>query len=137
MSSRAFRFMSLVVALFCAVALPAAQTAAAPKGASEGSPSRWDIFAGYSYLAPHGTVDTPVPGGVAVANYDAVNLGGLFSGAYYFNRIVGAQVEFGEHQWGAQKGNSNIGTEGNDDGFVTIGAGLIFRFPAGNITPFV
>jgi hypothetical protein len=140
MSSRACRFLSAVAALLCAVAMPAllaAQSAAAAKGASEGSPSRWDIFAGYSYLAPHGTVDTPVPGGVAVADYDAVNLGGLFSGAYYFNRVVGAQVEFGEHQWGEQKGNSNIGTEGNDDGFVTVGAGLIFRFPAGNITPFV
>jgi hypothetical protein len=140
MYSRACRFLSPVVALLCAVAMPAllaAQSAAAAKGASEGSPSRWDIFAGYSYLAPHGTVDTPVPGGVVAADYDAVNLGGLFSGAYYFNRVVGAQVEFGVHQWGEQNGSNNIGTEGNDDGFTTIGAGLIFRFPAGNITPFV
>jgi hypothetical protein len=140
MSSRAFRFFSLVVAVLCAVAMPAllsAQATPAAKGASEGSPSRWDIFAGYSYLAPHGTVDTPVVGGVAVASYDAVNLGGLFSGAYYFNRVVGVQAEFGEHQWGAQNGNSNIGTHGNDDGFLTFSGGLIARFPAGNITPFI
>jgi hypothetical protein len=140
MSSRAFRFLSLVVALLCAVAMPAllsAQATPAAKGASEGSPSRWDIFAGYSYLAPHGTVDTPVVGGVAVASYDAVNLGGLFSGAYYFNRFTGVQLEFGEHQWGEQQGNSNVGTKGNDDGFLTFSGGMIFRFPAGNITPFV
>jgi ribosomal protein S11 len=140
MSSRAFRFLSLVVALLCAVAMPAllsAQATPAAKGASEGSPSRWDIFAGYSYLAPHGTVDTPVVGGVAVASYDAVNLGGLFSGAYYFNRFTGVQLEFGEHQWGEQQGNSNVGTKGNDDGFLTLNGGMIFRFPAGNITPFV
>jgi hypothetical protein len=140
MSSRAFRIFSLFVALVCAGSMPvllAAQATAAAKGSSEGSPSRWDIFAGYSYLAPHGTVDTPIVGGTAVASYDAVNLGGLFSGAYFFNRVVGAQVEFGEHEWGEQNGHDNVGTEGNDDGFVTVGGGMIFRFPVGNITPFV
>jgi hypothetical protein len=141
MSSRALRIFSLVVALACAGSMPtllAAQSGPSAKGSSEGSPSRWDIFAGYSYLAPHGTVDTPVVNnGTVAASYDAVNLGGLFSGAYYFNRVVGAQVEFGIHQWGDQNGNDPIGTEGNDDGFTTIAAGMIFRFPTGNITPFV
>ena len=141
MSFRALRIVNIAAALFCAgtmSALLAAQSAPAAKGASEGSPSRWDIFAGYSYLAPHGTVNTPEPDGTIItASYDAVNLGGLFSGAYYFNRFVGAQLEFGEHEWGNQNGSSNIGTEGNDDGFITIAGGLIFRFPVGNITPFV
>jgi hypothetical protein len=72
------------------------------------------------------------------ASYDAVNLGGLFSGAYYFNKYVGVQAEYGLHEWGEQsKNGSNIGTHGNDDGFQTIGGGIIFRFPVGNITPFV
>jgi hypothetical protein len=115
-----------------------AQATPAAKGSSEGSPSRWDIFTGYSYLAPSGTVTTPVIGGSVTASYDAVNLGGLFSGAYFFNRYVGVQGEFGLHQWGEQsKNGSNIGTHGNDDGFTTIGGGIIFRFPTGNITPFV
>jgi hypothetical protein len=143
MSSRAFKSLSRAFALVCVTAMPvllAAQAAPSAKGSSEGSPSRWDIFAGYSYLAPHGTVVTPTASlttPTVTASYDAVNLGGLFSGAYFFNRFVGAQVEFGEHEWGEQNDHNNIGTEGNDDGFVTIGGGIIFRFPAGNITPFV
>ncbi len=34
-------------------------------------------------------------------------------------------------------GGSNIGTHGNDDGFLTFSGGLIARYPNGNITPFV
>ena len=33
--------------------------------------------------------------------------------------------------------HTNIGTEGNDDGFVTAAGGVIVRFPHGAITPFV
>jgi hypothetical protein len=115
----------------------AAQSSPAAKGASEGSPSRWDFFAGYSYLAPHGTVVTPVVGGTKTASYDAVNVGGIISGAYYFNRNVGVQAEFAEHEYGNSVAGSNIGTEGNDDGFITGAGGIIFRFPTGNITPFI
>jgi outer membrane protein OmpA-like peptidoglycan-associated protein len=115
----------------------------APRGSSaqgpNGQPSRWDIFAGYSYLAPRGTVQVPQANGTnAPFNYDAVNVGGLFSGAYYFNKYVGAQAEYGLHEWGASSGNgSNIGTHGNDDGFQTFAGGLIFRFPQETYTPFV
>ncbi len=141
MSFRALRILNIAAILVCAGAMPAllaAQASPAARGSSESSPSRWDIFVGYSYLAPHGSVTTQEPDGTPVtASYDAVNLGGLFSGAYYFNRFVGAQLEFGEHEWGDQNGKSNIGTEGNDDGFLTYAGGMIFRFPAGNITPFV
>jgi hypothetical protein len=67
-----------------------------------------------------------------------VNVGGIASGAYFFNRYVGAQAELGVHEWGDQSPNgSNIGTRGNDDGFTTVAGGLIFRFPSENITPFV
>jgi hypothetical protein len=59
------------------------------------------------------------------------------SGAYYFNRFVGVQAEWGLHEWGVASSNgSNIGTKGNDDGFTTFGGGLIFRYPAENITYF-
>lgn len=115
----------------------------APKPAPKTNPSdyasRWDIFTGYSYLAPHGTVNVPQPNGTTLPfNYNAVNLGGLFSGAYYFNKYVGAQAEYGLHEWGkANPNGSNNGTEGNDDGFQTIAGGIIFRFPMEDITPFV
>jgi hypothetical protein len=115
------------------------QAAPAAHGVSNDLPSRWDIFAGYSYLAPRGTVNTINPNNQPVtASYDAVNLGGVGSGAYFFNKYVGIQGEFGFHEWGDQVGrSSNIGSEGNDDGFVTLAGGLILRFPDGNITPFV
>src|SRR5450631_3435230 len=133
------RVLFLALVALIPVALSAQTTATSNgKAAWTDSPSRWDIFAGYSYLAPRGTVVTPVGTGTVSANYDAVNLGGLFSGAYYFNNHVGAQVEFGIHEWGSQSANgSNIGTHGNDDGFLTFAGGLIARFPNGNITPFV
>lgn len=140
MHARVFNSLSRVLALVCAVSMPialAAQSSPAAKGASEGSPSRWDFFAGYSYLAPHGTVVTPVVGGTKTASYDAVNVGAIISGAYYFNRNVGVQAEFAEHEYGNSVAGSNIGTEGNDDGFITGAGGIIFRFPTGNITPFI
>jgi hypothetical protein len=134
------RVLALALVALIPVALCAQATATSTgKPLPNDSPSRWDIFAGYSYLAPRGTVTTTIPSGASVsANYDAVNLGGLFSGAYFFNKNIGAQVEFGLHEWGA--GNpypNNVGVHGNDDGFLTFAGGLIARFPNGNITPFI
>ena len=141
MQSSFLRSVGRVLASISVSLLPvalAAQAAPTARGAANDSPSRWDIFAGYSYLAPKGTVlvNTGAPGATARYSYDAVNLGGVGSGAYFFNRNVGVQAEFGFHEWGDQKPGSNIGTEGNDDGFMTLAGGLIVRFPAGNITPF-
>jgi hypothetical protein len=146
MYARVLKSVSWVVTLAFVALLPAALTAqAASKSSPADNPSRWDIFAGYSYLSPHGSVTTsPASGTPVTANYDGVNVGGLFSGAYFFNRYVGAQVEYGFHEWGDQNTSlpvgapgSNIGTHGNDDGFQTLGGGLIARFPKGDITPFV
>jgi len=115
----------------------------APAGASaqgpNGQPSRWDIFAGYSYLSPHGTVQVPnADGTFSSYSYDAVNLGGDFSAAYYFNKYVGVQGEYAEHEWGDSSGYpNNIGTHGNDDGFQTFAAGPIVRFPMDHYTPFL
>jgi hypothetical protein len=117
----------------------AAQSTAPTKGTPDApSPSRFDLFLGYSYLSPHGTVQVPQLGGsTAPYSYDAVNVGGLFSGAYYFNKYIGVQAELAEHEWGTYVSTSNVGTHGNDDGFITAAGGIIARFPAGNITPFV
>jgi len=76
---------------------------------------KWDIFAGYSFLSPNASVKST--DGSTTVDYDKVNLGGDIGGAFFFNRYVGAQAEFGFHEWGTQSSNgSNIGTEGNDDG---------------------
>jgi outer membrane protein OmpA-like peptidoglycan-associated protein len=112
----------------------AAQDAPKPaaKAAADDSPSRWDIFAGYSYLAPKGTVEVLQKDGVTVlpVTYKSANYGILGSGAYYFNKYVGAQVELGEHDLTVSSSSSN-------DGFFTGAGGLIFRFPTADITPFV
>ena len=141
MSDRVSKSVSRALALAIVALMPVAMSAQAKtqKADPGDNPSKWDIFLGYSYLAPHGTVTTsPAVGTPVTANYDAVNVGGLISGAYFFNRYVGVQGEFGIHQYGSQSSNgSNVGTDGNDDGFYTISGGLVARYPDGNITPFV
>ena len=109
-----------------------AQDKPAPKAPADDTASRWDIFVGYSYLAPHGTVQVLQPNDTAVlpVDYKSVNVGEIFSAAYFFNRYVGAQVEVGIH-----KDSSDVGGS-NNDGFITPSAGLIFRYPTSDITPF-
>ena len=132
------RILSALLVVLLPIGL-AAQGASPKYAPSSDSPSRWDIFAGYSYLAPHGTVNVPQANGTTSPySYNAVNLGGLFSGAYYFNKYVGLQAEYGLHEWGQSSNNGNPnGTQGNDDGFQTIAGGIIFRFPQDHYTPFV
>jgi outer membrane protein OmpA-like peptidoglycan-associated protein len=136
------RSVCQILTALLAVSLPiglAAQGTSPTMASSSESPSRWDIFAGYSYLAPKGTVQVPQANGTTVGySYDAVNVGGLFSGAYWFDKFVGAQLEYGVHEWGISSGNGNpVGTHGNDDGFQTIAGGIIFRFPQEHYTPFI
>lgn len=112
------------------------QAPASAKGNPESyadSPSRWDIFAGYSYLGPHGTVDTSAPslagaGVITPVSYKAINVGAIGSVAYYFNKYVGAQVESSVHEYNSSS---------NNDGFTFAQGGLIFRFPGDEVTPFV
>ena len=126
---------SVVLAVAAAAMLSAgafAQDKPAAKAPAEDSPSRWDIFAGYSYLAPHDTVQVLLTDGTTIepVAYKSVNLGAIGSGAYYFNKYIGAQVEVGIHEY-----NGSFGGQDND-GFTTASAGLIFRYPTHDITPF-
>jgi hypothetical protein len=112
----------------------AAQDAPKPaaKAFPEDSPSRWDIFAGYSYLAPKGTVNTLQQDGVTVLpqTFKSMNYGIIGSGAYYFNKYVGGQVEAATHDTFVNNSSSNGGA-------TTVAGGMIVRFPAPDITPFV
>jgi hypothetical protein len=108
----------------------AAPAAPAPATTAPQAPyaSRIDIFAGYSYLAPHGSVT--IPGGNLVGingpvTYSAIDAGAIASGTYYFNRYVGAQAEVSVHP------------DGNNDGATVTSAGIVFRYPTEDITPFV
>ena len=135
----AFLFLICALALFVPNANGQASPGANGVSASD-APPKWDIFAGYSYLDPVGSqvVQVPKPLGTSIdTTFDAVDLGGLFSGAFYFSRHFGLQAEFGEHEWGNGRYPNPIGTEGNDDGFMTIAGGPIVRFPIKNFVPFV
>ncbi len=103
-------------------------TSSKPMAPTEPYASRIDIFAGYSYLAPHGNIT--VPGGSTIGvlgpvKYSSVDYGAIGSATYFFNRYVGAQVEFASHP------------DGNNDGATDADAGLVFRYPMADITPFV
>ncbi len=128
------KMQSAVLAVSLAVSMAGvsamAQAGAKSKKDAPSGPSRWDIFAGYSYLAPHGTVSAMQPGGTMAQNftYHAVNVGAIGSVAYYFNKYMGLQAEIGAHP---------DSTNGNSNNFYTYSGGLISRFPMDNITPFV
>jgi hypothetical protein len=136
--------VSRVLAVACAVLLPvamAAQDTAKPaaKAATDNSPSKWDIFVGYSYLAPHGTVTKP--DGIPEA-YDSINWGLIGSISRYFNNYVGVQVEGDVHQdsenyYNGVGPNPNTGTFDANDDFSGVSGGMIFRYPTADITPFV
>jgi hypothetical protein len=107
------------------------QGAAKPATSYADAPSRWDIFAGYSYLAPHDTVSVVQPdGSVNAYAYKSSTQGVIASGAYYFNKYVGLQGEMSAHDLWVDSSSSN-------DGFLIPAGGLIFRAPSASFTPFV
>ena len=134
MYSRNSKTVSRVLALAIAASMPialAAQDSAKPaaKAPAEDSASRWDIFAGYSYIAPKGTVNTTSGTGTPVSSsYHAITGGGIGSVARYFNNYLGVEAIGDVHL-------QNESTPPSDD--MSGGAlGLIFRFPTTDITPF-
>ena len=106
----------------CAVSLGvaslSAQTAPSTTAPVGPNPSRFDIFTGYSYFGAHGQVKP------ANINYSSVNLGAIGSGAYYFNKYVGAEANFVAHP------------DGQNDGLYSVSGGLIARAPMQNFTLF-
>jgi outer membrane protein OmpA-like peptidoglycan-associated protein len=132
MHSRPLSSVSRILLVGCAVGLGASSlfgqsSTPAPAAPAEAPVSRIDVFTGYSYLAPHGTVNTPLADGTTFSTrYSSVDYGAIGSVAYYFNRYFGGQVEFGAHP------------DGNNDSAYTIQGGPIFRYPTSEgITPFV
>ena len=136
MYSRVLKTSSWVLALAFVACLPLALTAqetAKPAASSDPSISKWDVFAGYSYLAPHGSATNGT-----TAN--SINYGSILSLARYFNKYVGVQAEIDEHIPNENLSYPNCpscgSTWGRDD-FTGGSAGLIARFPSADVTPFV
>jgi hypothetical protein len=133
MQSRLFYSISRILLAGCVLGVGASlmyaqSSSSLPSAPKEQSPSRVDIFAGYSYAAPKATVATPLANGTYFDQRPSdVSAGAIASGAYYFNRHVGGQLEYANHQ------------EGKNDGFQTFMAGIIFRFPfeSDDVEPFV
>jgi len=130
--SRVLALALFAVAPFALAAQDTMKPAA--KASSDDSVSKWDIFAGYSYIAPHGNIDTNVGGGNYVATpYTAITGGGIVSVARYFNRNVGVEAIGDVH---FENESQDPWVSSKDD--MSGGAiGLIARFPTADITPFV
>jgi hypothetical protein len=110
------------------LAQDSSSTASKPVAPAEPPASRIDIFAGYSYLAPHGQLTIPdgaLIGVTGPVSYSSINYGAIGSFNYFFNRYVGGQVEYANHP------------DGNNDGASTGQLGMVFRYPTAEITPFV
>lgn len=117
-----FRNVGRLLVAACAVSLGGATLGAqttpsttAPVGIN---PSRVDVFLGYSYFGAHGQLK---PAGIS---YSSIDYGAMGSGAYYFNKYVGAEAIIAAHP------------DGQNDGLYTVSAGPIFRAPMQNFTLF-
>jgi hypothetical protein len=143
MYSRVLKSMIRVLALMCVVLAPVAlaaqaQDAAKPaaKAAVNDSPSRWDIFAGYSFFWPKGTVTGQDIDGLPVSvGYKTNRVGTTESLSYYLNKNLGWQVDSGQHDRYIDTGNSNTGY--SNSGILSVQTGPVYRFPGEDITPFV
>ena len=112
------RFGLAACAVSLGVASLSAQTAPSTTAPVGPNPSRFDVFLGYSYFGAHGQVK---PAGIA---YSSINEGAIGSGAYYFNKYVGTEINFVAHG------------SGKNDGLYSASAGLIARAPMQNFTVF-
>ncbi len=122
MVQRPFHSIGRFVLAACAVSFGAAslsaQTAPSTPAPLGPNPSRVDVFVGYSYFGTHSPLK---PSGVA---YSSVDYGAIGSGAYYFNKYVGGEVNFVAHP------------DGRNDSLYTASAGPIVRAPFQNFTVF-
>jgi hypothetical protein len=143
MYARVLKSVSLVLALAFAASASLALSAQdsgkpAAKAYSDDSASRWDIFGGYSYFAPQDTVTvgqaTTVPS-TGTFDFKAESRGTTESVNYFFTKHIGVEFESGQDDGYKDTGSQNLGT--SNSGIFTYEPGFIFRFPMGNVTPFV
>lgn len=131
MYSRVSRISRVALTLACTSLLPlamAAQDAAKPAApASAQAPSKWDLFAGYSYLAPKGSI---INTATQQDNARSVSCCADVSLARYFTNYFGVQLEGDFHK----SGGNNTAVVHNQ--FSGGSAGLIVRYPTEDITPF-
>lgn len=161
MYSRVLKSASLIAVLAFVALVPAAlvaQDSAKPAAKSApytgDSPSRWDIFLGYSYMAPVGTVNTyqgdcpvvvtPPYSGITIGkgvqanyssntcgttepfSYQSIDYGAIGSAARFFNKYTGLEFDAGYHP----------NRDYRNTGVYNYGVGPVFRLPTDSIIPF-
>ena len=130
---RPYRSLGRLGLAVCAVSLGvtslSAQTAPSTTAPVGPNPSRVDLFLGYSYFGAHGQLK---PAGI---NYSSINIGGMASLAYYFNKYVGTEVNIVAHPGAPQPTPPNF-NQANNDGLDSASGGLIVRAPMENFTLF-
>ena len=139
--------VSRLIALVCIISIPLAAVAkdssrhAAKAHKSHSAPvskpaPKWDIFAGYSYLLPRGTVEAHVYGsGTATRPFSYVPVygDGIFSIARFFNKHWGAEVIGDIHL----QNEAYTGHYVPQNEFSGASGGVIYRFRNAPTTPFV
>jgi len=146
MYSRVLKSVSLFIALACVVLTPialGAQEIAKPatKASAGDTPSKWDLFAGYSFMAPNSTVDgsaagphfTPQASGTENGTFKTEKIGTAESVARFFNNNFGVEIDSGQHDVAAPSSDSS-----SNSGLFSLQAGLIYRWPGDTkVTPWV
>ena len=136
------RSVGRVIALAIVASVPmtlAAQSgaAASAKGPVDDPSSKWDIFIGYSYLAPSARI-REAKNGTLGSSYGQINWGGITSMTRYFTRNLGVQIEGDAHieseDWPVGDNESSTNT---NDNFAGGAGGLIYRLPTYRFTPFI
>jgi len=127
------RGLALAIVAFAPVAITAQDSAKPAAAPASDSPSKWDIFLGYSYLAPTGQVRSTA----GISAYQAINFGGIVSGTRFFNNYLGAQVEIDEHTESQDLRPLHTHWNNSNDDFAGGSAGLLVRFPSSEVTPFL
>jgi len=133
------RAIALTIVAWIPISLAAQVTAKPYKGASLGdSASKWDIFAGYSFLAPNATVQGYLPNGLVDGTSQngvpilTEKLGSTESITRYFNLHFGLQIDSGQHN--IYNGSTN---DASYSGLLSVQAGGIYRWAGSMVTPWV
>jgi hypothetical protein len=114
----------------------ALEAQAVSKSSPEPTPSVVDLYGGYGYIDPLGSLSTI--GGV---KYKSVyNINATASVSYYFWKNLGAQIEGGYFNGPSRSGAPgqcvNGACEDRDPMYYQAEAGLVYRFPHGRLIPY-
>jgi hypothetical protein len=139
MFSRVSTSVSRLLALACVVLIPlalGAQNSAKPaaKAATGDSPSKWDLFGGYSFFDPNAHVDgTTKLGAKDPVDFKTEKIGSVESLSRFFNDHWGLQIDSGQH-------DAYVNCENcfSNSGIFTVQGGAIYRWAErGKVTPWM